>query len=122
MTVGGDDTISIGQLSDRTGVSVRALRYYEQHGLLTASRTGTGQRRFRPDSTETVRRIRMFLDAGLPLAVVAQVMPCFVGDGTRLHSCVAEYLREHMDSVREQIEHLDEQRETIEHLQQLIVA
>ncbi|WP_229399052.1 MerR family transcriptional regulator [Micromonospora okii] len=117
-----DDTISIGELSDRTGVSVRALRYYEQHGLLTADRTGTNHRRFRPDAIETVRRIRMFLDAGLPLAVVSQVMPCFVDDGARLHACVAEYLQDHMEAVRERIEELDEQRGTIERLQQLLVA
>src|SRR5690606_13407235 len=116
------DTISIGELSARTAVSVRALRYYEQHGLLNAFRTGTGHRRFGPDAAETVRRIRMFLDAGLPLAVVSQVIPCFVDDGARLHACVAEYLHDHLDSVRDRIEELDEQRDTIERLQRLVVA
>lgn len=118
----GENTIGIGELSGRTRISVRALRYYEQHGLLTAERDGTGHRRFRPDAVETVRRIRLFLDAGLPLAVVAQVMPCFVDDGARLHGCVAEYLHDHLGAVRQRIEELDEQRGTIERLQRLVVA
>ncbi|WP_447589450.1 MerR family transcriptional regulator [Microbacterium lacticum] len=122
MTDQDDGTLSIGELSARTGVSVRALRYYEQHDLLDAERTSTGNRRFHPDAVEAVRRIRLFLDAGLPLTVVSQVMPCFVHDGARLHACVADYLHDHMDTVRERIEALDEQRDTIERLQRLVVA
>lgn len=117
-----DDTISIGELSSSTGVSVRALRYYEQHHLLEAVRTHVGHRRFTPSTIEAVRRIRLFLDAGLPLAVVSQVMPCFVDEGSRLHACVAEYLRDHLDTVSERIEELDQQRNTIEQLQQLITS
>lgn len=117
-----DRTLSIGELADQTGVSVRAVRYYEQHGLLVAERTRAGHRRFRPDSIEAVRRVRMFLDAGLPLAVVAQVMPCFVDDGAHLHPCVAEYLREHMGTVRERIEVLEGQQATIERLRRLVVV
>jgi DNA-binding transcriptional MerR regulator len=114
------DTISIGDLSARTGVSVRALRYYEQHDLLPAVRTSAGHRRFSPDTTEMVRRIRMLLDAGLPLTVVARIMPCFVDQGARLHACVAEYLRDHMDNVTERIAELDSQRDTVQRLQQLV--
>lgn len=117
-----DNTISIGELSERTGVSVRALRYYEQHGLLAAVRTSAGQRRFEPGAAETVRRIRLFLDAGLPLSVVSQVIACFVDDGSRLHACVAEYLRDHMAHVRARIEELDQQRSTVRRLQQLIAG
>ena len=39
-------TISIGQLAERTGVSVSAIRYYEQQGLILAERSSGGQRRF----------------------------------------------------------------------------
>ncbi len=38
--------ISIGQLADRTGLSVSAIRYYETQGLLWSERSGGGQRRF----------------------------------------------------------------------------
>lgn len=116
------DTISIGELSDRTGASVRALRYYEQHHLLSAVRTSAGHRRFSPSAVERVRRIRMFLHAGLPLAVVSQVMACFVHEGAGLHPCVAKYLRDHMETVIERIEVLDQQRSTLENLQKLVVA
>lgn len=117
-----DDTISIGELSDRTGVSVRALRYYEQNDLLDAARTSTGHRRFRPADVESVRRIRLLLNAGLPLAIVSQVIPCFLDNGARLHACVSDYLRAHLETVQSRMEALDEQRDTVRLLQQLVVA
>lgn len=119
-----DDTIPpIGELSERTGVSVRALRYYEQNDLLNAVRTRAGHRRFPLADIESVRRIRLLLDAGLPLAVVSQVIPCFLDDGARLHACVSDYLRAHMETVQARMEALDEQRGgTTRLLQQLVVA
>jgi MerR family redox-sensitive transcriptional activator SoxR len=38
--------ISIGELSRRTGLSVSAIRFYEQRGLVTSIRTAGNQRRF----------------------------------------------------------------------------
>lgn len=38
--------LSIGQLAERTGLSVSAIRFYESRGLLKAIRTGGNQRRF----------------------------------------------------------------------------
>ena len=38
--------ISIGQLAERTGLSVSAIRFYETQGLVTSERTAGGQRRF----------------------------------------------------------------------------
>ncbi len=39
-------TISIGQLADRTGLAVSAIRYYETQGLVSPERNAGGQRRF----------------------------------------------------------------------------
>ncbi|GAA1997840.1 MerR family transcriptional regulator [Microbacterium ulmi] len=117
-----DGTMSIGELSARTGASVRALRYYEQHRLLDARRTSAGHRRFSEDAVETVRRVRLFLEAGLPLAVVSQIMPCFIDDGERLDACVSEYLRDHLGGVQARIDELDKQQMTVARLQRLVVA
>lgn len=40
------DRLSIGELAERTGLSVSAIRYYEAQGLVTAERNAGGQRRF----------------------------------------------------------------------------
>ncbi len=38
--------LTIGELARRTGLSVSAIRFYEQRGLVDAVRTGGNQRRF----------------------------------------------------------------------------
>ncbi|MEV6288052.1 MerR family transcriptional regulator [Kribbella sp. NPDC051770] len=66
----------IGELSRRTGVTPRLLRYYESQGLLTATRAPNGYRRY-PDGSElTVRKIRILLDAGLTTEDIKNVLPC----------------------------------------------
>jgi MerR family redox-sensitive transcriptional activator SoxR len=38
--------LTIGEVSRRSGVAASALRFYEQRGLITAERTGSGHRHF----------------------------------------------------------------------------
>ena len=44
--MGPSPTLSIGDLSRRTGLSVSAIRFYETHGLVRAVRSSGNQRRF----------------------------------------------------------------------------
>ena len=53
--------MGIGEAADQTGVSVSALRYYDQEGLLPqVERDGAGRRRFTEDNVRWIR----FLDGG----------------------------------------------------------
>jgi MerR family redox-sensitive transcriptional activator SoxR len=40
------DVLTIGEVSRRSGVAASALRFYEQRGLITSERAGSGHRRF----------------------------------------------------------------------------
>jgi MerR family redox-sensitive transcriptional activator SoxR len=42
----GSQLLSIGQLAERTGLAVSAIRFYETKGLVTPMRNTGGQRRF----------------------------------------------------------------------------
>lgn len=68
----------------RTGVHERLLRYYEQQGLPAPQRLSSGYRVYGEADVETVRRIRCLLAAGLPTAMIAQVLPCLRPDDDRL--------------------------------------
>ena len=54
----------IGELADRTGVSRRLLRYYEEQGLLVPSRADNGYREYGESHVDVVRQIAGLLDAG----------------------------------------------------------
>lgn len=69
----------IGELAERTAVSPRLLRYYEQHGLIAADRLPNGYRDFGEHNVERVGQIRGLLDAGIPVKIIKQILPCLGG-------------------------------------------
>jgi DNA-binding transcriptional MerR regulator len=77
----------IGELSRRTGVSRRLLRYYEEQGLLEVTRRANGYRDYDDDAVTVVQRVRLLLDAGLPTEVIRRVLPCVRGTGQDLEWC-----------------------------------
>ncbi|MFJ3713730.1 MerR family transcriptional regulator [Streptomyces sp. NPDC090053] len=74
----------IGELSRRTGVSQRSLRYYEEQGPLTPTRLPNGYRDYDEHTVTTVRRIQVLLSAGLGTSAVAEILPCAVDDSVVL--------------------------------------
>ncbi|MEV7087508.1 MerR family transcriptional regulator [Streptomyces sp. NPDC093085] len=66
----------IGELSRRTGVSGRSLRYYEQEGLLSAQRTPGGHREYAEAAVARVRRIQELYAAGLCSSKISKLLPC----------------------------------------------
>ncbi|RFA16709.1 MerR family transcriptional regulator [Subtercola boreus] len=66
----------IGEVADRAGVSTRALRYYEEQGLLASERTSSGQRTYAEAAVERVQLIQQFFAAGVPSRTILQMLPC----------------------------------------------
>ncbi|MER6999173.1 MerR family transcriptional regulator [Streptomyces sp. NPDC000410] len=88
----------IGALSRLTGVSERALRYYEEQGLLDPLRRPSGYREYTDDHVHTVRSIRTLLAAGLGTATIADVLPCMVEEDGQLAAACPDLL---VDLARE---------------------
>ena len=59
--------LTIGALSERTGVAHSALRFYEAEGLIHATRSAGGQRRYPRDILRRVSFIRIAQQVGLSL-------------------------------------------------------
>jgi DNA-binding transcriptional MerR regulator len=75
--------VRIGELARRTGASVRALRHYEQAGLIHAERTDNGYRHYREGALTRVANIRHLLDAGLTVEDIRSAfLACLDGDVT----------------------------------------
>ncbi|MFH9662550.1 MerR family transcriptional regulator [Streptomyces sp. NPDC017248] len=80
MTVGqavGERLIRIGEVARGAGVSVRAVRYYEQQGLLIAERSPSGQRLYRQDAIPRVRFFQQMFAAGLTSRRITELLPCW---------------------------------------------
>jgi len=69
-------TVRISELARRAGVTPRALRYYEEQGLLRPARLASGYRDYDDGALATVRQVRLLLSAGLGTAAIAEILAC----------------------------------------------
>ncbi|MGI5267857.1 MerR family transcriptional regulator [Nonomuraea sp. CA-218870] len=86
----------IGELARRTGVSTRSLRYYEQHGLLSARRGANGYRLYAEEDVRLVSEIRALLSVGFTLEDTRPFVDCLRSGHDSGGSCpesVAVYQR-----------------------------
>ncbi|MEO9322962.1 redox-sensitive transcriptional activator SoxR [Nocardioides sp. C4-1] len=60
-------TLTIGQLSERSGVAHSALRFYEERGLISSLRTTGNQRRYETSTLRRVAFVRTAQQVGLSL-------------------------------------------------------
>ncbi|WP_371494271.1 MerR family transcriptional regulator [Kitasatospora sp. NBC_00374] len=65
----------IGELSRRTGVPARMLRYYEEQSLLCPERAENGYRAYREAEVHRVQQIRGLLDSGLTTEIIRRILP-----------------------------------------------
>ncbi len=67
--------MKIGELSRRTGVPARMLRYYEEQDLLHPERSGNGYRTYSESAVYRVQQIRGLLDSGLTTEIIRTILP-----------------------------------------------
>ena len=64
------DLLTVGEIAHRSGFAASALRYYEREGLIEASRTSGGQRRYQRQVLRRLAFIRAARNIGLSLEEV----------------------------------------------------
>src|SRR5436309_15306087 len=62
--------MTIGQVAQRSGVAVSALRYYEQQGLIGSTRTSGGARRYPRSVLRRLAFVRAAQNVGLSLTEI----------------------------------------------------
>jgi len=96
--------VRIGDVAERAGVSTRALRYYEEQGLLPAGRSARGQRLYEEAAVERVQLIQQLFAAGLSSRTIVELLPC-VDRGQASDDALALLQRER-DRITESIAEL----------------
>ncbi len=69
--IGANDVLTIGALAERTGLSVSAIRYYEERGLIEPFRSSGRHRRFLRSDIRRLSFIRIAQGLGLSIEDVA---------------------------------------------------
>lgn len=71
----GGMNLSIGELARRTGLSVKAVRFYSDRGIVPPTeRSPAGYRRYGPEAVARLELVRTLRDLGLDLATIQQVV------------------------------------------------
>lgn len=68
------ELLTIGDMAARSGVAPSALRYYEQEGLIRATRTGGNQRRYERHELRRVAFIRIAQQVGVSLEEIREAL------------------------------------------------
>ncbi|MCD7058493.1 MerR family transcriptional regulator [Pelagibacterium xiamenense] len=109
--------MKIGELSRKSGVSVRMLRYYESRGLLTPGRTPSGYRDYDASDLDTLERIRLLGSAGMTLSTIREFLPCALDRRHAFEPCDELKLK-----LRGQIDALDDRRRRLSESRDLLVS
>ena len=101
--------LTIGDLSERSGVSASALRFYEREGLIHSRRTAGNQRRYHRTTLRRVAFIRASQGVGIPLRRIKAALDLLPENRTptrkdwaRLSTAWRDDLNDHIT----QLEHL----------------
>lgn len=111
--------MKIGQLSQRTGVPTRMLRYYEEQDLLHPDRAGNGYRDYPEQAVYRVQQIRGLLDSGLTTEIIRRILP-FLDKPDEIHlhpacltSELSELLQAEAGRIQQRIDCLSRNRDAI---------
>ncbi|WP_433180045.1 MerR family transcriptional regulator [Actinoallomurus sp. CA-150999] len=106
----------IGELASRAGVSVRSLRYYEEQGLLTSTRSASGQRHYTEHDVERVTFIQRLYAAGLSSRTITELLPCVDSPSEENSDAALERMAQERDRLSEHITELIRTRDALDGL------
>jgi MerR family redox-sensitive transcriptional activator SoxR len=101
-----ETVITIGELAKRSGVATSAIRFYEEQGLISSTRTSGGQRQYRRETLRRVGFIRAEQAVGLNLSDIRSALDTLPGQRTptkrdweRLSRAWQPMLQERIDTL-----------------------
>jgi DNA-binding transcriptional MerR regulator len=108
--------LSIGEVSERIGISAHTLRFYEQEGLFIAPvrRNAAGRRLFSEQDVEWLLVCSKLRSSGMPLPLIRRYAELARGGESTVEERLG-ILREHEAAVRAQLAELQDALGVIEH-------
>jgi DNA-binding transcriptional MerR regulator len=109
-------TLTIGQVADRTGLSVHTLRFYEREGIFASPivRDAGGRRHYGGEDLEWLEVVNRLRSSGMPLQAIRRYADLVrQGDGNELERLAI--LHRHRDYIIDRIRALTDCLDVITH-------
>ncbi|RNB85563.1 MerR family transcriptional regulator [Brevibacillus panacihumi] len=112
--------MKISELSQKTGVSIRSLRYYEEKKLIHPKRLENGYRIYSEQDVERVKAVQLFLGLGLNTEEIHPVVSCDPLHPIDINPTCADFAlalyMEKLEHTHEQIKNLQKIESELESL------
>ncbi|MBU7441245.1 MerR family transcriptional regulator [Paraburkholderia fungorum] len=103
--------LTIGELSQRTGASVRSIRHYDEHGLLASVRASNGYRMFPDKAVAQVKQIQRMIATGFTIEDIRGFPDCMLLiEGARSCDQITDVQRQRLAAIDRQIADLERRR------------
>ena len=106
--------LTIGELSERSGIATSAIRYYEDRGLVTSRRTTGNQRRYERPMLRRLAFIRTAQRVGLTLEEIEEALATLPSNRTPTKADWTRLSRSWRPRIEAQIAQLERLRATLD--------
>jgi len=107
--------MNIGEVSERSGMPAKTIRYYEDIGLIKPQRADNGYRSFRPSDLHKLSFLGRARALGFSIEDCRTLMALYEDEG-RESAQVKAVAEEHLNAIDEKITQLQYMRSTLAHL------
>jgi len=108
------ELLTIGQLSQLTGASVRSIRHYDEHGLLASVRASNGYRMFPEKAVTQVKQVQRMIATGFTIDDIRGFPDCMLLiEGARSCDQITDVQRARLEAIDRQIADLEKRRERL---------
>ncbi len=107
--------MNIGDVSERTGLPAKTIRYYEQIDLIKPQRDANGYRRFRDQDIHKLNFLGRARALGFTIQDCRTLLALYE-DETRASADVKRVARQHLTQIEAKIADLNALRDTLGHL------
>ena len=108
------ELLTVGEVTHRSGMAASALRYYEREGLISATRTSGGQRRYERGVLRRLAFIRAARNVGLSLDEVRESLRRLPSSRTPTKADWTAISRDWRQRLNEQIQALERLRDGLD--------
>jgi MerR family redox-sensitive transcriptional activator SoxR len=109
-----DEVLTISEVASRSGFSASALRFYEKEGLIEATRTSGGQRRYRRHELRRLAFIAAARHVGLTLGEIRRALALLPSGRTPTKADWAKITRSWRKRLDEEIGALESLRDGLD--------
>ena len=108
--------MNIGEAANETGITAKAIRYYETIGLIAApERTESGYRQFSDKAVQTLHFVRRARNLGFTVSQISELLSLY-GDTGRASADVRSIALARIAEIERKMAELASMRSTLSHL------